>query len=76
MDELAGQIKTIRRQLGLTQQELADRLGVSRALVSMYEAGKRRPGLDKLMTLSRLGEMTLDELCCLDLYQAEDPASK
>lgn len=40
MDE---RIKTIRKYYGLTQEEFAERLGVSRVVVQSYEYGKRKP---------------------------------
>ena len=39
-------IKELRTEAGLTQQELADRLGISKQAVSMYETGKRRPAFE------------------------------
>lgn len=39
----ATEIRAIRDRLNLTQAEFADRLGVSQATVSLWEAGERRP---------------------------------
>ncbi len=36
-------VKTIRKQLGMTQQQLADILGVGRVSVARWETGVRRP---------------------------------
>lgn len=41
--DIGGRITELRREKGLTQQELADRLYVSRQLVSKWESGDRRP---------------------------------
>ena len=38
-------IKKFRRELGLTQQELADEIGISRISISDYERGKTEPPL-------------------------------
>src|SRR5437762_10149284 len=43
-DNLGRRIASFRASLGWTQQELADRLGVSRVAVSHIEAGLRDPG--------------------------------
>lgn len=43
MAEFATIIKNLRKEKGLTQQELADRLGVAKSTISMYESGERRP---------------------------------
>lgn len=39
----ATEVKKIRQKLGLTQEELAERLGVTQTAVSYWEDGKRRP---------------------------------
>lgn len=39
----AADIEQFRRSLGLSQAELADRLGVSQASVSQWESGKKHP---------------------------------
>ena len=43
MKATADKISNLRTRQGLTQQELADRLNVSRSLVAMWEAGTRTP---------------------------------
>lgn len=48
---LANVVVSRRRQLGLTQQELADRAGVSRKLVCDAEAGKLTMQLDGLVKI-------------------------
>ena len=40
-----------RRAAGLTQSELAQRVGVARSAISMYESGRREPGADVLLRL-------------------------
>lgn len=40
------EIKKMRKRFGLTQQELADKLGVSQQLVSYWETGQREPNLE------------------------------
>lgn len=52
----------LRRQAGVTQTELARLLGVSREAYSMYEAGKRQPGLTVLDTLAAYYRVTVDYL--------------
>ena len=41
-----------RRALGMTQEELAARMGVSRPAIALWEAGTRKPGADKLPLLA------------------------
>lgn len=47
---MGDSIKKLRKALGLTQQEFADRLGVSRNNIATYETGKSNPG-DAVLTL-------------------------
>ena len=42
-------VRDVRKRLGLTQTELARRIGEFPEFVGMVEAGRRRPGLDKLV---------------------------
>ena len=43
MAEFSQIFKQLRLEKGLTQQELADKLGITKSAVSMYERGDRRP---------------------------------
>lgn len=47
MDE---RIKAIRKALGLTQQEFADRLGIQRSTIAQYETGRNNP-IDAVVSL-------------------------
>ena len=55
-------IKKRREALGLTQTQIADRLGVAKMTVSAYEAGKNMPGAEKLPALAQILGCTIDEL--------------
>ena len=59
---LAEGIFALRTQMGLSQEELAEQLGVSRQSVSKWETGQSVPDLDKLIKLADLFGVTLDEL--------------
>ena len=52
-----------RNKAGLSQMELADRLGVSRQAVSRWESGDTTPTMDKLKSLAKLYGVSLDWLC-------------
>ena len=43
-----------------SQKELADKLGVSKSMVSFYESGDRLPSYDVLMKISRIFNVTTD----------------
>ena len=59
---IAEKIKNARNQAGLSQQELADRLHVSRSAVAKWEADKGLPDIENLKSLAKLFGMTVDEL--------------
>ena len=59
---LAEKIFTLRKRHGLSQDELAGELGVTRQAVYKWESGTASPEIDKLKTLSRLFEVSFDYL--------------
>lgn len=59
---LAERIYTLRKQHALSQEQLAEALGVSRQTVSKWENGTATPELEKLRALARCFGVTLDEL--------------
>lgn len=60
--EFSERISALRRAHGYSQEQLAERLGVSRQAVSRWEAGSSMPELAKLVTLCELFEVSLDAL--------------
>lgn len=59
---LSEKIYALRRRSGLSQEQLAEKIGVSRQAVSKWEGGLSTPGLDKLQALSDCFQVTIDEL--------------
>ncbi len=59
---LSEEIYQLRRKSGLSQEQLAEAIGVSRQAVSKWECGAATPELEKLMTLSTYFHVTMDEL--------------
>lgn len=57
------QLLALRRMKGLSQEELAEQVGVSRQAVSKWENGETAPDLQKLLALSETLEVSLDYLC-------------
>lgn len=55
-------IRTIRSQFSLSQEELAEKLNVSRQTVSKWELGTSYPEIDKLIFISDLFQVTTDYL--------------
>jgi len=52
----------LRRKEGMSQEQLADKLGVTRQSVSKWESGAAMPELQKLIAISELFEVSLDYL--------------
>ena len=52
MSKLSDMIVYLRKRAGLSQQELADALGISRSTIGMYETGKREPDFETLEAIA------------------------
>ncbi|MDD3193501.1 MAG: helix-turn-helix transcriptional regulator [Oscillospiraceae bacterium] len=63
---LAEQIAMLRKKFHFSQEELGEKLGVSRQAVSKWEAGQTVPELEKLKELSRIFGVSLNELLQLE----------
>jgi len=68
--KLCDKIVKLRRAAGLSQEELADRLNVSRQAVSKWESDQSMPDIDKVILLSDLFGVTTDYLL-KDSYMPE-----
>ena len=60
--EFNNKLYELRKQKGLSQEELAGRLNVSRQTISKWEVGDSAPDLEKLVAISDLFDISLDEL--------------
>ncbi|MFT8318354.1 MAG: helix-turn-helix transcriptional regulator [Sporolactobacillus sp.] len=60
--ELHQRIKSKREELGWSQEKLADALNVSRQAVSKWENGSSYPDIEKLIDISDIFQISLDEL--------------
>ena len=60
--DIGNKIKSRRVALSLTQEELAEKLNVSRSTVSNWEIDRNYPDLSSIVELSAVLDMTLDEL--------------
>ena len=59
--ELPAQLKANRERLGLSQEDVAHAIYVSRQTISSWENGKTYPDVQSLLLLSRLFGVTLEE---------------
>ena len=60
--EFHEKLQELRKRNGLTQEELAEKLYVSRAAVSKWESGRGYPNIDSLKAISKFFSVTIDEL--------------
>ena len=59
--EMKG-LREIRRRKGYSQLKVAFDLNITREALSMYECGKRNPGNEMLVTMSRYFDVSIDYL--------------
>ncbi len=60
--ELGEKLQLLRKQKGLTQEELAQALFVSRTAVSKWESGRGYPNIESLRATAKFFDVTVDEL--------------
>ncbi len=65
---IGSKIKALRRAKDLTQEELAEVLGVSSKAVSQWECGRTAPDISQLPVLCNFFEVTADELLEIDVF--------
>ena len=64
--EIADRLIKLRKKYGYSQEELADKLGLSRQAVSKWERAEASPDTDNLICLAKLYGVSLDELLNTD----------
>ncbi|MBQ8720033.1 MAG: helix-turn-helix transcriptional regulator [Clostridia bacterium] len=69
---LGNKLYELRRQAGLSQEEFANKIGVSRQAVSKWERGEALPDTDNLITIARMYKISLDELIANEVDQSTD----
>lgn len=74
--EFQEQLYLLRKKQGLSQEELANIIGVSRQAVQKWESGAARPDLDNLMALAQYLGISLDELVGNGQTSSAVPPSK
>ncbi len=62
MSDISDRLAKLRRDNGLNQEELAEKLGVSRQAISKWERGESAPDLSNLIALSDLFDVSIDYL--------------
>lgn len=60
MNEIGSKLKTLRRGRKLTQQELSEKVGLSRCTISNYETSRRSPHIHELQRLASFYGVSLE----------------
>ena len=64
--EFGEKLQELRKNMSMTQDELAEALFVSRTAISKWESGRGYPSIDSLKEISRYFGVTIDDLICAD----------
>ena len=62
MAQIKDTLRRLRQERGLTQEEVAERVGLTRQAVSGYESGRTQPGLDVLQRLADIYQVELTDI--------------
>lgn len=60
--DFGEKLKEIRKQQGLSQEQLAEKIGVSRQAITKWETGKGMPDIENMMILAEIFKTTIDDL--------------
>jgi len=69
---IADKIQEIRKQNFMSQEQMAEKLGVSRQAISKWESGASVPEIDKLIMISKMFGISLNELLGVDIDDEQD----
>ena len=69
---IGDNIKKLRKSRGLTQVQLADRIGTTQKVITDYETGRSKPPRKRLPQLAKFFNITVDELIGDDELQPAD----
>ncbi|PLT80265.1 helix-turn-helix domain-containing protein, partial [Mediterraneibacter gnavus] len=61
-------LKTLRTQNNYTQVQLAQKLGLTKSVISAYETGLRLPSYDVLINIAKIFKVSTDYLLGMDVY--------
>ena len=67
--DFGQKLKEIRKNEGLSQEQLAEKIGVSRQAITKWETGKGMPDIENMMILAEIFKTTLDELVSQSIPQ-------
>lgn len=72
MVDFSAKLKDLRKQAGMTQQQLADKLGITKSVVSYYELSERTPSPEVLKDLALIFRVSTDYLLGIERAKTID----
>ena len=72
MVDFSTKLKDLRKQAGMTQQQLADKLGITKSVVSYYELSERTPSPEVLKDLALIFRVSTDYLLGIERAKTID----
>ncbi|MBS4216839.1 helix-turn-helix domain-containing protein [Bacillus sp. FJAT-49711] len=66
--KIGEKLKLRRKKAGLTQEQVAEKMNITRQTLSNWEVGKNYPDIDSIIELSRIYQLSLDELLLGKIY--------
>ena len=69
--DVANKLLNLRKKYGYSQEELAEKLGISRQAVSKWERAEASPDTENLISLAKLYNVSLDEIFEIDVIKSE-----
>lgn len=71
MNFFASNMKYLRKKKGLTQSDLANKMGINRPKIGSYEEGRAEPKLTTIQRISHFYKVNIDDLLELDLSKEQ-----
>ena len=69
--EVAERLIKLRKEKGLSQEELAEKLGLSRQAISKWERGESSPDMENIVQLTKIYDLSFDELLSTSEYKVD-----
>jgi len=73
LESMGKKIASLRQAHQLSQDELAERLFVSRQAISAWEVGKSAPSIDNVIELAKIFSVSFEDILCLNDRSPIDP---
>lgn len=73
---MCDELKRLRKERGLTQVELAEKLNLSQSTIASWENGKRRPDLDLLPIIADFFGVSVDEIYGQEPHEQTPPPAR